>query len=169
MTEQAVRAINRADIDSIALSPPDDIHAGRADDAMLRLIYDGLLTPQELSELTWADISMGPRGGAAVVSLPDHTGERVDRTLRQATVTALRWLRGNALPTDPVIDLSAADIDRRVQAAAKRAGLGDDLGAVSVRAGAAGDMARSGASFAEIMCAARGYAPVMPGQGMMNI
>lgn len=168
MTEQAVRAISRVDIDTMALSPPDDVHAGRADDAMLRLIYDGLLTPQELSELTWADISMGPRGGAAV-SLPDHNGERVERTLRQATVTALRWLRGDALPTDRVVDLSAAGIDRRIRAAARRAGLGDDLGAVSVRAGAAGEMARSGASFAEIVCVARGHAPVMPGQGMMNI
>lgn len=169
MTEQAVRAINRADIDTIALSPPDDIHAGRADDAMLRLIYDGLLTPQELSELTWADISMGPRGGAAAVSLPDHSGERVYRTLHPATVTALRWLRGNALAEDPVIDLSAADIDRRIRDAADRAGLGDDHGAVSVRAGATEEMAHSGASFAEIVCAARGHAPVMPGQGMMNI
>ncbi len=176
MTAQMHRVVTALDADDIericafiSTPGPTPPRQRREDAVILRLLYNAMLTPTELSELTWADIKIRPDGESAVQI--DRGAAQPPETLAldKRTENSLRWLRGGARPAERVIALSAQQIDDRVSAAAESAGFGPGFGAISVRAGAAQDMVKAGARFSDVLAASRDHTPVMPGQSRMDI
>ena len=172
-THRVVTALNADDIERICafISTPGRIppQQRREDTVILRLLYDAILTPTELSELRWADIKSRP-GGESAVQIDRGAAQQPETLpLDIQTASALRWLRGGARREERVIALSAGEIDDRVSKAAESAGYGPGFGAISVRAGAAHDMVKAGARFSDVLAASRDHTPVMPGQSQMDI
>ena len=163
-----VRALKARDIDHIERRAPRT-DEGRTNVAILRLLYDGMLTAGELSDLRWNDITRSPDGALALRLPSTSEAEPQARRLGPRAEAALKATGELRAADERLVPLSAAEIDERVRRAAKAAGLSDSMSATSVRAGAAADMAAAGATFPQIVAASRGHAPVMPGQTMMEI
>ena len=67
-----------------------------------------------------------------------------------------------------MFDLSASQICRRIQAAAKAAGLGSGFSGHSPRVGMAIDLARAGTDMTSLMVAGRWQSPRMPARYTRN-
>ena len=139
---------------------------GLADVAIASVIRDGLLRVSETVALAWADVAPAPDGsGIATVRRsktdPESQGQAV--YLGQAAMTALAAIR----PADvdgaaPIFGLSVRQLQRRIQAMALAAGLGEGFSGHSGRVGMAQDLAASGAELPALMVAGRWQSPRMP-------
>ena len=122
------------------------------DVAIASVIRDGLLRVSETVALAWADVAPAPDGsGIATVRRsktdPESQGQAV--YLGQAAMTALAAIR----PADvdgaaPIFGLSVRQLNRRIQAMARAAGLGEGFSGHSGRVGMAQDLTASGAEAA---------------------
>ena len=130
------------------------------------VIRDGLLRVSETVALAWADVAPAPDGsGIATVRRsktdPESQGQAV--YLGEAAMTALAAIR----PADvdgaaPIFGLSVRQLQRRIQAMARAAGLGEGFSGHSGRVGMAQDLAASGAELPALMVAGRWQSARMP-------
>ena len=136
------------------------------DVAIASVIRDGLLRVSETVALAWADVAPAPDGsGVATVRRsktdPESQGQAV--YLGEAAMTALAAVR----PADvdgaaPIFGLSVRQLQRRIQAMARVAGLGEGFSGHSGRVGMAQDLTAGGAELPALMVAGRWQSPRMP-------
>ena len=141
---------------------------GQLDVALLSILRDGLMRRSEAAALTWADVELRENGTALLQvhrSKTDPEGEGIVLYIGKEAGEALRAIR----PTDelldlnaPVFGLSSRQIGRRVQAAAKAAGLGEGFTGHSGRVGMAQDLVKSGVERPALMTADRWKSAKMP-------
>ena len=141
---------------------------GLVDVALLSILRDGLMRRSEAAALTWADVELRENGTALLQvrrSKTDPEGEGVVLYIGKEAGEALRAIRPTEELLDqnaPVFGLSAKQIGRRVQAAAKAAGLGEGFTGHSGRVGMAQDLVKSGTELPALMTAGRWKSSRMP-------
>ena len=111
---------------------------GAVDVAMIGLMRDGRLRVSEAAELTWGDIQR-VRGGSGRVRVlgaeeDDH------REVSADTMKRLWAIRLGAEDEEPVLGMRPNQIGRRIDAAARQAGLGEGYSGDSPRLGMIRDM-----------------------------
>ena len=150
-------------------SARDAERRGRVDVALLSVLRDGLLRRSEAAELRWGDVELQEDGAALLHvrrSKTDPEAEGAVLYIGQAAAQALRAIMPEDAavvdPAAPVFGLSAGQIGRRVNTAAKAAGLGDGFTGHSGRVGMAQDLAASGVELPELMTAGRWKSSRMP-------
>ena len=140
----------------------------RVDVALLSVLRDGLLRRSEAAALTWGDVELRDDGSALLQirrSKTDPTAEGVTLYIGREAAQALIAIRPAQQLLDagkPVFGLSPRQIGRRVQAAAKAAGLGEGFTGHSGRVGMAQDLARTGVELPALMTAGRWKSSRMP-------
>ena len=128
--------------------------------ALMHTMRDALLRRGEVTRLRWQDITRAP-DGSGFVTISARAGNRIELYVSPETMTALDAIREDAAPGAPVFSvasgdaMSAADISRRIAAAAHRAGLSGRWTSESPRLGMAADLDAAGARPWEIMAAGR--------------
>ena len=138
------------------------------DVALLSVLRDGLLRRSEAAALAWGDVELRDDGSALLQvrrSKTDPTAEGVTLYIGREAAQALRAIRPAQQLLDaskPVFGLSSRQIGRRVQAAARAAGLGEGYTGHSGRVGMAQDLARSGVELPALMTAGRWKSSRMP-------
>ena len=150
-------------------SARDAERRGRVDVALLSVLRDGLLRRSEAVELRWGDVELQEDGVALLHirrSKTDPEAEGAVLYVGQAAAQALQSIMpedaGFVDPAAPVFGLSASQIGRRIDAAAKAAGLGEGFTGHSGRVGMAQDLAASGVELPELMTAGRWKSSRMP-------
>ena len=141
-------------------------HRGQVDVAIASVIRDGLLRVSEAAALAWADLSPAPDGsGVAAIrrSKTDVEAQGQAVYLGRAAMAALAALRpAQADGAAPVFGLAARQLNRRIQAMARAAGLGEGFSGHSGRVGMAQDLAANGAELPALMVAGRWQSARMP-------
>ena len=142
---------------------------GQVDVALLSVLRDGLLRRSEASALRWGDVEVQEDGSARVHVLRSKTDPESEGTFLYIGSDAASALvaimpEGFAVvdPSTPVFGLSESQIGRRVNAAAKAAGLGDGFTGHSGRIGMAQELAAAGVELPALMTAGRWKSPKMP-------
>ena len=139
---------------------------GLVDLAIASVIRDGLLRVSEAAALAWADLSPAPDGsGVAAIrrSKTDVEAQGQAVYLGRAAMAALAALRpAQADGAAPIFGLAARQLNRRIQAMARAAGLGEGFSGHSGRVGMAQDLAANGAELPALMVAGRWQSPRMP-------
>ena len=122
----------------------------------------GLLRRSEAAELRWGDLELQEDGVALLHirrSKTDPEAEGAVLYVGQAAAQALQAIMpedaGVVDPAALVFGLSASQIGRRIDAAAKAAGLGEGFTGHSGRVGMAQDLVASGVELPELMTAGR--------------
>ena len=139
-----------------------------ADLALLQVMRDGLLRRAEAAALRWGDVEVHAAGSGRLHVVPsktDQTAEGAVLDLGPAAVEALLVIRSQEAVIDPganIFGLSAGQISRRIKAATKIAGKGDDFSAHSPRVRMAQDLSAAGAELPELMTAEGWESPTMP-------
>ena len=110
--------------------------------ALIRTMHDTLARVSEAAAFTWKQIERRPDGSATIAFRRPKTDADTIAYLAPATVAALDATRRGAADTAPLFGLSPGQIKRRIQAAAKAAGLEGVL-SHGCRIGMAQDLARS--------------------------
>ena len=131
---------------------------------------DGLLRVSEAAALRWGDVELAGDGSGRIripKSKTDQEAEGVVLYLGQAAVEALLAIRPEEAVTDavtPVFNLHPDTIRRRLQQAARAAGLPGwrDITGHSGRVGMAQDLSTAGFALPELMTAGRWKSPRMP-------
>ena len=140
----------------------------RVDLALLSMLRDGLLRRSEAAALAWGDVELRDDGSALLQvrrSKTDPTAEGVVLYIGREAAQALMAIRPAQQLLDaskPVFGLSPRQIGRRVQAAARAAGLGEGFTGHSGRVGMAQDLARTGVELPALMTAGRWKSSRMP-------
>ena len=136
--------------------------------ALLSVLRDGLLRRSEAAELHWREVEFREDGAALLHILQSKTDQEAEGTvlyIGHAAARALEAIRPTEElldPNAPVFGLSAKQIGRRVDAAAKAAGLGDGFTGHSGRVGMAQDLVKSGVELPALMTAGRWKSAKMP-------
>ena len=129
---------------------PQALRRGLVDIALCRVLRDGLLRRGECAALCWGDLEVHDDGSASLLireSKTDPDRQGAVCYLSQKTALALDVLRApSARPDAAVFGLGEKQIGRRVQAAARAAGLGEGFGGHSGRVGMAQDLTAAGVS-----------------------
>ena len=133
------------------------IARGQVDAALVGLAFQAGLRRSEIADLTWADMQPSAIPGAVLIhvrsSKTDQAGDKTDmRMAKNGTAAALEAIRNGAAETAPVFGLTPGQINRRLQNAAKAAGI-DGISAHSFRIGLASELTARGASTTETMLA----------------
>ena len=111
---------------------------GAMDIAMIGLMRDARLRVSEAAELAWGDVERVRRGsGRARVAGADETGYR---EVSADTMKLLLPVRRGAGDDEPVLGMRPNQIARRIDAAARQAGLGEGYSGDSPRLGMIRDM-----------------------------
>ena len=108
------------------------------DVAMIGLMRDARLRVSEAAELTWGDIER-VRGGSGRVRVAGD-GETGYREVSADTMKLLQPVRRGAGDDEPVLGMRPNQIGRRIDAAARQAGLGGGYSGDSPRLGMIRDM-----------------------------
>ena len=127
---------------------------GDVDIAIVRCLFDMLLRRSELTALCWRDLTVHDDGSGTIhlkQAKTDRFGFGKDLYVPNATVTALLRIRGEANDEDRIFAMASRTVARRVQAAAKAAGLEGHYAGHSGRVGMAQTLATDGAESPEIM------------------
>ena len=146
------------------------LRRGLIDVALAAVLRDGLLRVSEAAALRWGDVELAGDGSGRIRIPESKTDQEAEGTflyLGPAAVKTLLAIR----PDEPVIDSSTPvfglhpdTIRRRLQQAARAAGLPDwrDITGHSGRVGMSQDLAAAGFSLPELMTAGRRKSPRMP-------
>ena len=122
---------------------------GRMDIALCLTLRDAGLRRSEAAALTWEDIETWPDGSGRITinrSKTNQDGPPETVAITRAAMAALDAVRPQSWsPAQPVFQLSASQISRRVEAAARAAGLGPGFSGHSGRVGLARNMSANGA------------------------
>ena len=138
------------------------------DVALLAVMRDGLLRISEAAALKWCDVDFQPDGTALLTiasSKTDQEGEGAILYLGQAAADALRDIAICHRIADfdrPVFGLGPRQLARRIDAAARAAGLGAGFTGHSARVGMAQDLVAWGAELPALMVAGRWHSSRMP-------
>ena len=142
---------------------------GQVDVALLSVLRDGLLRRSEAAVLRWGDVEIQDDGSARIHVRRSKTDPEAERAVLYIGPDAAAALvaimpEGFAVvdAAAPVFGLSASQIGRRVDAAAKAAGLGEGYTGHSGRVGMAQDLAAAGVELPALMNAGRWKSPKMP-------
>ena len=142
---------------------------GQVDVALLSVLRDGLLRRSEAAALRWGDVEVQDDGSARIQvrrSKTDPEAEGAVLYIGPEAASALVAIMPEGFAVvgaaAPVFGLSASQIGRRVNAAAKAAGLGDGFTGHSGRVGMAQDLAAAGVELPALMNAGRWKSPKMP-------
>ena len=142
---------------------------GLVDIALLSVMRDGLLRISEAAELRWGDVEIQGDGSARLHvrrSKTDQEAAGVVLYIGQAAAQALQAIMPqNEAVVDAgmrVFGISASQIGRRIDAAAKAAGLGDGFTGHSGRVGMAQDLVKNGVELPALMTAGRWKSSIMP-------
>ena len=117
---------------------PNARRRGAVDIAMIGLMRDARLRVSEAADLTWGDIER-VRGGAGRVRVAGD-GETGHREVSADTMKLLQPVRRGAGDDEPVLGMRPNQIGRRIDAAARQAGLGGGYSGDSPRLGMIRDM-----------------------------
>lgn len=117
---------------------PSARRRGAVDVAMIALMRDARLRVSEAAELTWGDIQR-VRGGSGRVHVVG-ADEADHREVSANTMKLLSPIRRGAEDHDPVFGMRPNQIGRRIDAAARQAGLGAGYSGDSPRLGMIRDM-----------------------------
>ena len=151
---------------------PQAARRAALDVALVYVMRDGLLRRSEAAALRWADIETTQDSSGRLLihrSKTDPAGHGAIGYLSHATMRALDRLDGAwGSPQARVFALSAAQISRRIAAAAKAAGLGEGYSGHSPRIGMALDLTRAGTELPALMTAGRWASPRMPARYTRN-
>ena len=136
------------------------------DIALVAVMRDALLRRSEAAALTWGDLELAGDGSGRLMvrnSKTDQSGEGSVLYLSPATMDALSQIRPLRPDSEQrVFGLSPRQINRRIAAAAKAAGVQGDFTGHSPRVGMAIDLAASGCELPALMTAGRWESPTMP-------
>ena len=110
--------------------------------ALIRTMRDTLARISEAAAFTWKQIERRPDGSATITFRRPKTDADTTAYLAPITVAALDAIRRGAADAAPVFGLSPGQIKRRIQAAAKAAGL-EGVSSHGCRIGMAQDLARA--------------------------
>lgn len=139
---------------------------GLVDIALCSVMRDGLLRREEAAALTWADITEDADGSGRLSirrSKTDPEARGCVLFLGPQAMLDLAAIRSpDTQPDDRVFPIGGAQINRRIQAAAKAAGLQPGFSGHSARVGMAQDLAADGASLTELMQVGRWKSSSMP-------
>ena len=143
---------------------------GLVDAALASVMRDGLLRVSEAAALRWGNVELAGDGSGRIripESKTDQEAEGVVLYLGPAAVEALLAVRLEEAVTDavtPVFNLHPDTIRRRLQQAARAAGLPGwrDITGHSGRVGMAQDLSAAGFALPELMTAGRWKSPRMP-------
>lgn len=139
---------------------------GLVDIALCSVMRDALLRRSEAAALLWGDVAIGGDGSGRLTirrSKTDPEGGGAVQYLGKQAVADLRAIRpADANPDDAVFAISAAQISRRIAAAARAAGLKGRFSGHSPRVGMAQDLVASGAALPALMHAGRWKSSAMP-------
>ena len=143
---------------------------GLVDVALASVMRDGLLRVSEAAALRWGDVELAGDGSGRIripESKTDQEAEGVVLYLGPAAVEALLAVRPEEAVIDavtPVFNLHPDTIRRRLQQAARAAGLPGwrDSTGHSGRVGMAQDLSAAGFALPELMTAGRWKSPRMP-------
>ena len=143
---------------------------GLVDVALASVMRDGLLRVSEAAALRWGDVELAGDGCGRIripESKTDQEAEGVVLYLGPAAVEALLAIRPEEAVIDavtPVFNLHPDTIRRRLQQAARAAGLPGwrDITGHSGRVGMAQDLSAAGFALPELMTAGRWKSPRMP-------
>ena len=143
---------------------------GLVDVALASVMRDGLLRVSEAAALRWRDVELAGDGSGRIripESKTDQEAEGVVLYLGPAAVEALLAIRPEEAVIDavtPVFNLHPDTIRRRLQQAARAAGLPGwrDITGHSGRVGMAQDLSAAGFALPELMTAGRWKSPRMP-------
>lgn len=135
----------------VALSKP-------LDGAIVALVFMAGLRRSEAAALQWRDVEDGADGTLLLHvrrSKTNQDGSSTDiRLVKNGFADALRALRGaDADPDGRVLGIDGRTITRRLQAAARNAGITRKISAHSGRVGLASELTARGASTTEVMLA----------------
>ena len=154
-TESAARALRR----------------GLVDIALCSVMSDAGLRRSEASSLLWADVAGAEDGSGRLTirhSKTDREGEGAVVAITARAMADLEAMRDGAGDEDPVFGLSEQQINRRIKAAARAAGLGDGFSGHSGRVGMARRMTRNGAPLPVVMRQGRWESERMPARYVRN-
>ena len=142
---------------------------GQVDVALLSVLRDGLLRRSEASALRWGNVEIQEDGSARIHVLRSKTDPEAEGAVlyigpdaAAALVTIMPEGFAVVDPSTPVFGLSASQIGRRVNAAAKAAGLGEGFTGHSGRVGMAQDLTAAGVELPALMNAGRWKSSKMP-------
>ena len=142
---------------------------GQVNVALLSVLRDGLLRRSEAAALRWGDVEVQDDGSARIQMRRSKTDPEAEGAVlyigpEAASALVAIMPEGFAVvdAAAPVFGLSASQIGRRVNAAAKAAGLGDGFTGHSGRVGMAQDLAAAGVELPALMNAGRWKSPKMP-------
>ena len=127
---------------------------GLVDIALVQTMADAGLRRSEAAALAWRDVErQHDRTGRLLIrrSKTDQEGAGTVVAITARAMHDLTAIRGDAEEDAPVFGLSKAQIHRRIRAAARAAGLGDDFGGHSGRVGLARRMVANGAPMPLVM------------------
>ena len=98
---------------------------GVLDMAMVAVARDGMLRASEIPQVAWGDIRYLPDGNA-VLAVPGEDGTTESRPLSPETVRTVAELLptdDDPAPTDKLFPITASQINRRIRAICRAAGL----------------------------------------------
>ena len=121
---------------------PSARRRGTLDVAMIGLMRDARLRVSEVAELTWGDIER-QRGGSGRVRVVGAEGAGY-REVSADTMKLLLPVRRGAGDYEPVLGMRPNQIAKRIDAAARQAGLGEGYSGDSPRLGMIKDLATLG-------------------------
>ena len=142
---------------------------GQVDIALLSVLRDGLLRRSEAAALRGGDVEVQEDGAARIHVRRSKTDPEAEDAVLYIGPDAAAALvaimpEGFAVvdPSTSVFGLSTSQIGRRVNAAAKAAGLGDGFTGPSGRVGMAQNLTAAGVELPALMNAGRWKSPKMP-------
>ena len=141
---------------------------GALDVALVSVMRDAMLRRSEAAAIRWSsiEIQLDCSGRLTIErSKTDQSGEGSVAYLSPTTMEALARI---PIKGESVFGLSASQICRRIQAAAKAAGLGEGFSGHSCRVGMAIDLTRAGTDMTSLMVAGRWQSPRMPARYTRN-
>ena len=154
-TESAARAMRR----------------GLVDIALCSVMSDAGLRRSEASSLLWADVARAEDGSGRLTvrhSKTDKEGEGAVVAITAGAMADLEAMRAGAGSEDRVFGLSEQQINRRIKAAARAAGLGEGFSGHSGRVGMARRMTSNGAPLPVVMRQGRWESERMPARYVRN-
>ena len=146
---------------------------GLFDVTLIGVMRDALLRRSEASALLWEDVKeQDDRTGRVLIrrSKTDQTGEGSVRFIGAPVMGCLKAMCLCLSDTSgTVFGISDRQINRRIQAATKAAGLKGRFSGHSPRIGMAQDLARFGCGLPELMEAGRWKSPAMPAYYLRSV
>lgn len=139
---------------------------GLVDIALCSVMRDALLRRSEAAALKWGDVAAQADGSGRLIvrrSKTDQEAAGSTQYIGRQAMADLEAIRpADARPGDRVFGLSDSQLQRRIAAAARAAGLEGRFSGHSPRIGMAQDLAAGGAALPALMQAGRWSSSVMP-------